>query len=96
MVTTLSPKRIVSTVMGAWFLATAFSSYLAGIIAGFTGVEHEAGGSNGIPTPIETVGIYGEVFGKIAIAAIVSAISLFALAPLLNRWTHSEIQESKD
>jgi len=96
MVTKLSPKRIVSTVMGAWFLATAFSSYLAGIIAGFTGVEHEAGGSNGIPAPIETVGIYGEVFGKIAIAAIVSAISLFALAPLLNRWTHSDIQTPTD
>ena len=69
---------------------------LAGVIAGFAGVEHEAGGSNGIPAPIETVGIYGEVFGKIAIVAIISAASLFALAPLLNRWTHSEIQESTD
>jgi POT family proton-dependent oligopeptide transporter len=96
MVTMLSPKRIVSTVMGAWFLATAFSMYLAGIIASFTGVEHEAGGSNGIPPPIETVGIYGDVFGKIAIAAIVSAVSLFALAPLLNRWTHSDIQTPTD
>jgi len=96
MVTMLSPKRIVSTVMGAWFLATAFSMYLASMIASLTGVEHEAGGSNGIPPPIETVGIYGEVFGKIAIAAIVSALSLFALAPLLNRWTHSDIQEPTD
>jgi len=96
MITRLSPKRIVSTVMGAWFLATAFSGYLAGIIAGFTGVEQEAGGSNGIPAPIETVGIYGEVFGKIAIAAIVSAGSLFALAPLLNRWSHSDHQETTD
>jgi len=96
MVTMLSPKRIVSTVMGAWFLAMAFSGYLAGMIAGFTGVEHEAGGSQGIPAPIETVGIYGEVFGKIAIAAIVSAASLFALAPLLNRWTHSDHQQTTD
>jgi len=90
MVTTLSPKRIVSTVMGAWFLAAAFSGYLAGVIAGFTGVEGEAGGSQGIPAPLETVGIYGEVFGKIAIAAFVSSGSLFALAPLLNRWTHRD------
>jgi POT family proton-dependent oligopeptide transporter len=96
MITRLSPKRIVSTVMGAWFLASAFSNYLAGIIAGFTGIEHEAGGSQGIPPPIETVGIYGEVFGKIAIAAIVSAASLFALAPLLNRWTHSKFDTSAD
>jgi POT family proton-dependent oligopeptide transporter len=96
MITTLSPRRIVSTVMGGWFLATGVSGYLAGVIAGFTGIEHEAGGSNGIPPPIETVGIYGEVFGKIAIAAIVSAGSLFALAPLLNRWTHSDIHTSSD
>jgi len=96
MITKLSPKRIVSTVMGAWFLATAFSSYLAGVIASFTGVEQEAGSSNGIPAPIETVAIYGEVFGKIAIAAIVSALSLFALAPLLNRWAHSDPRESSD
>jgi POT family proton-dependent oligopeptide transporter len=96
MVTMLSPKRIVSTVMGAWFLALAFSGYLAGVIAGFTGVEHGAGGANGVPAPIETVGIYGEVFGKIAIAAIISAGSLFALAPLLNRWTHSDSQSPTD
>ncbi|MCH8083903.1 MAG: peptide MFS transporter, partial [Myxococcales bacterium] len=96
MITTLSPKRIVSTVMGAWFLAAGVSSYLAGVIASFTGIESEVGGSNGIPPPIETVGIYGEVFGKIAIAAIVSAASLFALSPLLNRWIHSDDQKSTD
>ncbi len=94
MVTKLSPKRIVSTVMGAWFLAAAFSNYLAGMIAGLTGIEPEAGGANGIPPPIETVGIYGEVFGKIAIAALVSAASLFALTPLLERWTHGETHPS--
>jgi proton-dependent oligopeptide transporter, POT family len=38
MVTRLSPARLVSTVMGAWFLATAFSQFLAAIIAQFTGV----------------------------------------------------------
>ena len=37
-VTKLSPARLVSTVMGAWFLATAFSQFLAAIIAQFTGV----------------------------------------------------------
>ena len=87
---------IVSTVMGGWFLAAGVSSYLAGVIAGFTGIEHDAGGSNGIPPPIETVGIYGEVFGKIAVTAIASALSLFALAPLLNRWTHPESRRSTD
>jgi len=33
MVTKLSPQGLVSTVMGGWFLATAFSNYLAAVIA---------------------------------------------------------------
>ena len=40
MITKLSPAFLVSTVMGMWFLATAFSQFLAAIIAQFTGVGH--------------------------------------------------------
>jgi POT family proton-dependent oligopeptide transporter len=95
MVTVLSPKRIVSTVMGAWFLAMAFSMYLAGVIATFTSVETEVGGAQRVPAPIETVGVYGDVFGTIAIMAIVSAGTVFALAPLLTRWTHADSDASR-
>jgi proton-dependent oligopeptide transporter, POT family len=94
MVTKLSPKEIVSTVMGAWFLATAFSNYLAAIIATFTGVSGEEGGPQIIPPPAETVNIYGDVFGKIAIAAIISALICSALSPLLTKWMHREIEQN--
>ncbi len=89
MVTRLSPRQLVSTVMGAWFLATSFSSFLAGIIAQFTGVggEGEAGGG-AIPAPIETVGIYGGVFFQIAIAAAASGVVVLLLSPVLKRWMH--------
>ena len=96
MVTVLSPKRIVSTVMGAWFLAMAFSNYLAGVIATFTSVQHEAGEAQRIPAPIETVGVYGDVFGTIAIMAIVAAGTVFLLAPLLIRWTHADSKSSTE
>ncbi|RPH79724.1 MAG: MFS transporter, partial [Planctomycetaceae bacterium] len=43
MVTKLSPATLVSTVMGAWFLATAFSQYLAGIISQFTRIDEPTG-----------------------------------------------------
>ncbi len=93
MVTKLSPPRMVSTVMGAWFLATAFSNFLAGMIAALTGVgEHGAGKENVIPPPIETVHVYGDVFGQIAIAGIVSSVILLALSPLLVRWMHGADQ----
>jgi POT family proton-dependent oligopeptide transporter len=89
MVTKLSPAKLVSTVMGAWFLATAFSQFLAAIIAQFTDVS-EGGKTAVIPIPLKTVDIYGEIFGKIAIGAMVSAAICFVLAPILNKWMHPE------
>lgn len=88
MVTNLSPKRMVSTMMGAWFLGTAFSHFLAGQIAKLTSVVHDAEGPQVIPPPAETLNLYGTVFGKIAIAAAVSALICLVLSPLLNRWMH--------
>jgi len=90
MVTRLSPTRLVSTVMGAWFLATAFSHLLAAAIAQLTGVTGDEGGAASIPPPWETVNVYGDVFGKIAIASWISAAILLALAPLLKRWMHAD------
>ncbi|NLS92539.1 MAG: peptide MFS transporter [Planctomycetaceae bacterium] len=92
MVTKLSPKRLVSTVMGSWFLATAFSQFLAAIIAQFTGVSDSGDGqSSGIPVPVETLDLYGSVFGKIAISAGISGLICLALAPLLCRWMHEGV-----
>lgn len=87
MVTKLSPKSIVSMVMGAWFLATAFSNYLAAVIAMFTGVEH-GGESDIFPPPTETVQTYADVFGPIAVASIVSAVIVLMISPRLTRWMH--------
>jgi POT family proton-dependent oligopeptide transporter len=94
MVTKLSPARIVSTVMGAWFLATAFSNLLAGRIAQLTGVSGGEETSQVVPPPTETVHLYGDVFGQIAIIAIVSAVICFALSPLLSRWMHPEAEQN--
>jgi POT family proton-dependent oligopeptide transporter len=79
--------------MGMWFLATAFSQFLAAIIAQFTGVGHGTEEAAGIPVPKETVNVYGDVFGKIAIAAIVSAVICFALSPVLTKWMHREAEQ---
>ncbi|MCB9592971.1 MAG: MFS transporter [Sandaracinaceae bacterium] len=94
MVTKLSPTRLVSSVMGGWFLATAFSNYLAAIIATFTGVSE--GGEEGlqfIPGPTATVDAYGDVFGIIAIAAMIAAFVCLALSPLLTKWMHIGLAE---
>ena len=94
MVTKLSPKQLVSTVMGGWFLATAFSMFLAAIIAQFTDVSHGSNGeANGIPIPLETVNVYGDVFGKIAICSIASGLVCLLMSPLLSRWMHEGVDD---
>jgi POT family proton-dependent oligopeptide transporter len=92
MITKLSPKVLVSTMMGVWFLATAFSQFLAAIIAQFTGVGHGGDGEGSVPPPVETVSIYGDVFGQIALTAIVSSLVCFALSPILKRWMHEDLR----
>ncbi|MEZ6091140.1 MAG: oligopeptide:H+ symporter [Pirellulaceae bacterium] len=96
MITRLSPSQLVSTTMGAWFLATAFSQYLAAIISQFTGVSHESGGEATIPVPSETVNVYGDVFGIIAMWAIGSGVFCLCMSPLLTKWMHEDVQNDED
>jgi POT family proton-dependent oligopeptide transporter len=95
MITKLSPKRLVSTVMGAWFLATAFSSLLASVIATFTGVGQGDGPSVGVPVPAETLSLYGDVFGVIAILIGVATLVMFALSVPLTWWMHQDAEASE-
>ena len=92
--TKLSPKILVSTLMGAWFLATAFSQYLAAIISQFTGVEESPGGEGAFPPPIETVNIYGGVFGQVALIAMACGVVCLILSPLLRYWMHQDVTEA--
>jgi hypothetical protein len=93
LVTKIAPARVVSTIMGAWFLATAFSHLLAAGIAKMTGVKE--GGSGTVPPPTETVAVYGEVFGMIGIAAMVSALIVLALSPWLTRMMALDATETR-
>jgi POT family proton-dependent oligopeptide transporter len=88
MVTKLAPAQLVSTVMGSWFLATAASNFVAGQIARLTGIQSEGEGPQVIPPPLETLGLYGDVFGQIAVIAIGSGLFCLALSPILRRWMH--------
>jgi len=86
LVTKISPMRMVSTIMGAWFLATAFSHMLAAWIAKLTGVEAGEGGS--IPPPTETLHVYGDVFGYVALFACGAALVLLVISPWLRARMH--------
>jgi POT family proton-dependent oligopeptide transporter len=93
MVSKLSPGRMVATMMGAWYLATAFSQFFAGLIAMLTGVEGEEGaeGARVIPAPIETLHLYSDVFLKIAIASFAAAVILALITPFVKKWMHEDV-----
>jgi POT family proton-dependent oligopeptide transporter len=91
MVSNLSPRLLVSTVMGAWWVGMGIANALSSVIAAMTGIEGEAqSGPQVIPVPGRTLHIYGDVFGKIAIMAFVAAVACFLISPLLTRWMHNE------
>jgi len=91
MVTRLSPARMVGAMMGAWFLVSGISSYLAGFIARLTGVGEGEGALQMVPPPAETVNTYGGVFGTIALTAMASGAVCLMLAPLLKKWMHQDV-----
>jgi proton-dependent oligopeptide transporter, POT family len=92
MVTKLSPKYLLSTVMGTWFVGLGIANDLAGRIAKLTDVGGgEGSGPQAVPLPTDTVHIYGHVFGQIAVAAFITALVCLALSPLLKRWMHPEV-----
>jgi POT family proton-dependent oligopeptide transporter len=89
MITKLSPVKIVGLMMGTWFLSSSFAHYVAGLIAALTGVQ--GGGEDGaakLPAPAETVGVYGGVFGGIAVVALVVGVLFMLASPALSRRTH--------
>ena len=81
MVTRISPQKILSTIMGLWFVSLAFSEYLAGVFSKFASVE--GGGENLDPT--QTIMVYGEAFGIGAKFAFLMALILICIVPILNK-----------
>jgi len=88
MITKLSPMRLVGTVLGGWYLATAIAQFTASIIAQFTRVGDGETAGAAIPPPIDTLHTYGDVFGYLALGAFGFAAVCLLLVPKLKQWMH--------
>ncbi len=86
-VTKLSPAKVVSTVMGAWFLTVSFGHHLAGGIAALTGVRDTSDSATNLST-VQSLGVYSEVFMGIFFVSVGAAIFLLMITPVLKRWSH--------
>jgi POT family proton-dependent oligopeptide transporter len=87
-VSKLSPAKLASTVMGAWFLSISFGHHIAGLIAILTGVQQEEGVAvNEIPVG-QLASIYSDVYFKIFIGATLIGVFLLLINPFLKRMQH--------
>ena len=84
-VTQLSVPRVVSVMMGAWFLATAYSEVLAAKFGELTSLDVPDGETLDV---VAAAALYGEVFMMMFWIGLVAAALAFALIPLIRRGMH--------
>ncbi|MFY0628205.1 MAG: peptide MFS transporter [Reichenbachiella sp.] len=84
-VTKLAVPKVVGFMMGVWFLATAYSEYVAAQIAKFASVETTGGEVTNIA---EALGIYTDFFSNLMWVGVVISLVLFVLTPLMKKGMH--------
>ena len=87
MITRLSVTQVAGMMMGVWFLSSSFAAYLGGVIASAMAID-TSGGSAGLGA--QSLMVYTNVFGKLALLAVVLGGLLIAVSPYLARRMHSE------
>ena len=81
-VTKLAPVRIVGMTMGAWFLYSGLSNYLAGVIARASGAETIGGQMTNVAAAKAG---YVEVYTQVGFLAIGIAVLMILISPVINK-----------
>ncbi len=85
MITKLSVPRVVGLMMGVWFLASAFSHYVGGLIAAGASVNETPGA---VTSSAESLAVYAATFGSVAWIGIGIGVVVLLLSPLIRRFMH--------
>ena len=86
-VTELSVKRVVSLLMGAWFLGTSYSEILAAELSKLAAIDTHGGVISDIPSAMQ---LYEELFIFSAQIGIAMAVVFFAISPLVKKLMHQQ------
>ena len=84
-VTKLAPARIVGMTMGAWFLYSGLSNFLAGIIARTTGAETIGGQMTNVAAAKAG---YIEVYSQVGFIAIGISVLMLLVSPVITKMMH--------
>jgi len=85
-VTKLAPAKAVGMTMGAWFLYSGLSNYLAGVIASTTGAETIGGQIADVAAAKAT---YAAVYSQVGYIAMGIAIVMLVISPVIKRMMHN-------
>jgi len=86
-VTKLAPARAVGMTMGAWFLYSGLSNYLAGVIARGTGAETIGGQLTDVAAAKAT---YVTVYSNVAYVAMGIGVFMLLISPIIKKWMHTD------
>ncbi len=89
-ITKLAPARVVGMAMGAWFLFSGLSNYVAGLIASTTGGE-TIGGQ--IVDPVAAKAGYAQVYGSVGLVAMGIALVMLLISPIIKKLMGSAANE---
>lgn len=84
-VTSLSVPRVVSLMMGAWFLASAYSEVVAAWLGKLSSIEPSADGTIDVNLALLR---YADLFADLAWIGIGAGVVVLLLTPLLRRGMH--------
>ena len=82
-VTKLAPARVVGMTMGAWFLYSGLSNYLAGVIARTTGAETIGGQITDVAAAKAT---YVSVYSNVGYVAMGIGVLMLIVSPIIKSW----------
>ena len=85
-VTKLAPPKAVGMTMGAWFLYSGLSNYLAGVIASTTGAETIGGQISDVAAAKAT---YASVYSQVGYIAMGIAVVMLMISPFIKKMMHS-------
>lgn len=89
-VTKMAPARVVGMTMGAWFLYSGLSNYLAGVIARGTGAETIGGQLTDVAAAKAT---YVSVYSNVAYVAMAIGAVMLLISPIIKRWMRLDLMQ---
>ena len=86
-VTKMAPARVVGMTMGAWFLYSGLSNFLAGIIARGTGAETIGGQITDVAAAKAN---YAAVYANVGYVAMGVGVVMLLISPIIKSWMKAD------